>query len=127
MYFCCVCFCLCVCVCQCLKRLYFGRKLKDHNLLQAITRVNRPYKDNRYGYIIDFADIKKNFEETNEAYLKELSRFNNSDEIGENVLPNLFTHIIEDKEYLIGKMKEARQVLFDYTTNNLEEFTSENI
>lgn len=108
-----------------LKRLYFGRKLKDHNLLQAITRVNRPYKDNRYGYIIDFADIKKNFEETNEAYLKELSRFNNSDEIGENVLPNLFTHIIEDKEYLIGKMKEARQVLFNYTTNNLEEFTSE--
>lgn len=29
-----------------LKRLYFGRKLKDHNLLQAITRVNRPYKEN---------------------------------------------------------------------------------
>ena len=108
-----------------LKRLYFGRKLKDHNLLQAITRVNRPYKDNRYGYIIDFADIKKNFEETNEAYLRELNRFNNSDEIGENVLPNLFTHIIEDKEYLIDKMREARQVLFNYTTNNLEEFTSE--
>lgn len=51
-----------------LKRLYFGRKLKDHNLLQAITRVNRPYKDNKYGYVIDFANIKKNFEETNEAY-----------------------------------------------------------
>ena len=29
-----------------LKRLYFGRKLKDHNLLQAITRVNRPYGHN---------------------------------------------------------------------------------
>lgn len=41
-----------------LKRLYFGRKLKDHNLLQAITRVNRPYKDNHYGYVIDFANIK---------------------------------------------------------------------
>ena len=50
-----------------LKRLYFGRKLKDHNLLQAITRVNRPYKDMQYGYVIDFADIKKNFYETNEA------------------------------------------------------------
>lgn len=59
-----------------LKRLYLGRKLKDHNLLQAITRVNRPYKDNRYGYVVDFADIKKNFEETNAAYLKELNRFN---------------------------------------------------
>lgn len=41
-----------------LKRLYFGRKLKDHNLLQAITRVNRPYKENHYGYVIDFANIK---------------------------------------------------------------------
>ena len=62
-----------------LKRLYFGRKLRDHNLLQAITRVNRPYKDNRYGYVIDFADIKKNFAETNEAYLQELNRFNDPD------------------------------------------------
>ena len=108
-----------------LKRLYFGRKLKDHNLLQAITRVNRPYKDNRYGYIIDFADIKKNFEETNEAYIKELNRFNNTEEIGEDTLPDLFTHVIEDKEYLITQMKKAKQVLFNYTTNNLEEFSSE--
>ena len=58
-----------------LKRLYFGRKLKDHNLLQAITRVNRPYKENRYGYVIDFANIKRNFEETNEAYLKRAEPF----------------------------------------------------
>ena len=108
-----------------LKRLYFGRKLKDHNLLQAITRVNRPYKDNRYGYIIDFADIKKNFEETNEAYIKELNRFNNTEEIGKDNLPDLFTHVIEDKEYLITQMKKAREVLFNYTTNNLEEFSSE--
>ena len=108
-----------------LKRLYFGRKLKDHNLLQAITRVNRPYKDNRYGYIIDFADIKKNFEETNEAYIKELNRFNNTEEIGEDNLPDLFTHVIEDREYLITQMKKAKQVLFNYTTNNLEEFSSE--
>lgn len=108
-----------------LKRLYFGRKLKDHNLLQAITRVNRPYKDNRYGYIIDFADIKKNFEETNEAYIKELNRFNNTEEIGKDNLPDLFTHVIEDKEYLITQMKKAKQVLFNYTTNNLEEFSSE--
>lgn len=106
-----------------LKRLYFGRKLKDHNLLQAITRVNRPYKDNRYGYVIDFADIKRNFEETNEAYLKELNRFNEV-EI-EGGLPNIFSHVLEDKETLINKVKEARQILFDYTTDNLEEFSKE--
>jgi type I restriction enzyme R subunit len=108
-----------------LKRLYLGRKLKDHNLLQAITRVNRPYKDNRYGYIVDFADIKKNFDETNEAYLKELNRFNDPEEVGEGNATDTFRQVIEDKDALIRQMQEVRQTLFSYTTDNLEEFSSE--
>lgn len=108
-----------------LKRLYFGRKLKDHNLLQAITRVNRPYKDNRYGYIVDFADIKKNFDETNEAYLKELNRFGDKNEVGIDVATNTFNQIIEDKDALIMQMQEVRQTLFSYTIDNVEEFSSE--
>lgn len=108
-----------------LKRLYFGRKLRDHNLLQAITRVNRPYKDNRYGYVIDFADIKKNFAETNEAYLQELNRFNDPDETGIDNIPDTFSQVIEDQEALISQMREVRQVLFNYTTDNPEEFSSE--
>ena len=55
-----------------LKRLYLGRVIKDHSLLQTLTRVNRPYKDFRFGYIIDFADIKKEFDKTNQAYFNEL-------------------------------------------------------
>lgn len=108
-----------------LKRLYFGRKLKDHNLLQALTRVNRPYKDNRYGYVIDFANIKHNFEETNEAYLKELNRFNNPDEVDGNHTTDTFSQVIEDPDELIRQMRDVRQTLFDYTTNNVEEFSSE--
>lgn len=108
-----------------LKRLYFGRKLKDHNLLQAITRVNRPYKDNRYGYIIDFADIKQNFEQTNEAYLKELNRFNDPEETGVGNETDAFSQIIEDKDSLINQMRQVRQTLFAYTTDNVEEFSSE--
>lgn len=109
-----------------LKRLYFGRKLKDHNLLQAITRVNRPYKNNRYGYVIDFADIKQNFADTNEAYLRELNRFSDPAEIGEGVeIIDTFGQVIEDKEALILQMKEVRQALFNYTTDNLEDFSSE--
>ena len=108
-----------------LKRLYFGRKLKDHNLLQAITRVNRPYKDNRYGYVIDFADIKKNFAETNEAYLRELNRFNDPTEVGEENVTDTFMRVIEDRDALISQMREVRQVLFEYTTDNVEEFSSE--
>lgn len=108
-----------------LKRLYFGRKLKDHNLLQALTRVNRPYKDNRYGYVIDFANIKRNFEETNEAYLKELNRFNNPDEVDGDHTTDTFSQVIEDPKELIRQMRDVRQTLFDYTTNNVEEFSSE--
>ncbi len=108
-----------------LKRLYLGRKLKDHNLLQAITRVNRPYEDNRYGYIIDFADIKKNFKETNEAYLAELSKFNDPDEVGAGNEVNLLGQIIEDPEELIERAKTASQVLFSFTLDNAEIFSSE--
>ena len=108
-----------------LKRLYFGRKLKDHNLLQAITRVNRPYKDMQYGYVIDFADIKKNFYETNEAYLRELNRYNDVDpETGES-LPDMFTQVMANQDELIRQMKDAQQALFNYSTDNAEIFATE--
>ena len=108
-----------------LKRLYFGRKLKDHNLLQAITRVNRPYPGMRYGFVIDFADIKRNFQETNEAYLQELNRFNDVDETGEEAVTDTFTQVIEDKGEILKRMKKVRQTLFDYSYDNAEEFSSE--
>ena len=47
-----------------LKKLYLGRKIKEHNLLQALTRVNRPYEKMRYGYVVDFADIQAEFDKT---------------------------------------------------------------
>jgi type I restriction enzyme R subunit len=108
-----------------LKRMYFGRKLKEHNLLQALTRVNRPYKNNRYGYVVDFADIKKNFDETNKAYLNELNRFNDKEETGEDNETDLFHQVLEDKDALIAHMQESRQALFRFTTDNIEEFTAE--
>ena len=110
-----------------LKRLYFGRKIKDHNLLQAITRVNRPYKNMKRGFLIDFADIKQNFDETNAAYLRELNRYND-DSDGTNPddkLPDMYSQVMEDKDALIGQMKLARQALFSYTIDNAEVFSTE--
>ena len=107
-----------------LKRLYFGRKLKDHNLLQALTRVNRPYKNNRYGYVVDFADIKRNFDETNEAYLQELNKFNDTTEMGISVT-NTFTQVIENPQEIMNMMHDIQDSLFEYTTDNVEEFSSE--
>ena len=49
-----------------LKKLYLARKVKAHNLLQTLTRVNRPYKNFSVGYVVDFADISQEFEKTNQ-------------------------------------------------------------
>ncbi|WP_300366671.1 DEAD/DEAH box helicase family protein [Brachyspira sp.] len=110
-----------------LKRLYFGRKLELHNLLQAITRVNRPYKTFRYGYVVDFADIKQNFDETNRLYLEELSKFDNIEGINEDdrEIIGTFEQVIENKETILSKINEVKELLFNYTTNNIEQFCSE--
>lgn len=37
--------------------LYIDKQLKEHNLLQAIARVNRLYDGKDYGYIVDFRGL----------------------------------------------------------------------
>ena len=60
-----------------LKKMYLLRNAKEHNLLQTISRVNRPYKNPQgktyeFGYIVDFVDISEEYDRTIAAYLKEL-------------------------------------------------------
>ncbi len=47
----------------CLHTLYIDKPMKGHNLMQAIARVNRVYKDKPGGLIVDYlgiaADLKK--------------------------------------------------------------------
>ena len=106
-----------------LKKLYLGRSLDGHDLLQALTRVNRPYKDFKYGYVVDFVDIKENFESTNDRYLKELNRTNDQNET-EEVKPVGET-IIQDKGTILAQIKEIKSVLFNFTCDNSEEFRKE--
>lgn len=78
-----------------------GRSLDGHDLLQALTRVNRPYKDFKYGYVVDFVDIKENFDSTNDRYLRELNRTADIKETKQN--EPVGNAIIEDKEEIIAK------------------------
>lgn len=106
-----------------LKKLYLGRKLDGHDLLQALTRVNRPYKDFRYGYVVDFVDIKENFDATNSRYLQELRKTSDDESLIDK--PDIGEVIIEDKNSIVSKMKDIKSVLFNYTCNNAEEFRKE--
>jgi type I restriction enzyme, R subunit len=40
-----------------MQAMYFDSNLKDHNLLQALDRVNRPAEEKDYGYFIDYWGI----------------------------------------------------------------------
>lgn len=55
-----------------LQALYLDKPLKEHRLLQAIARTNRPYKDiKNAGLIVDYIGILKDFKKAFEMYSKE--------------------------------------------------------
>ena len=105
-----------------LKRLYLGRKIKAHNLLQTLTRVNRPYKDYLFGYVIDFADISKEFDKTNRAYLEELNQEYDTTLTGENG-EDVFGSLFVPADEISHELKKTEQILIDYPTDNLEYFS----
>lgn len=106
-----------------LKKIYLGRTLDGHDLLQALTRVNRPYRDFKYGYVVDFVNIKENFDATNDRYLKELNRTTNDSE--DVPTDNIGNEILVSKDEVESKIKQVKNVLFNFTTDNMEEFRKE--
>ncbi|MFA4812114.1 DEAD/DEAH box helicase family protein [Helicobacter pylori] len=103
-----------------LKRLYIHRELKDHNLLQALARVNRSYKNMSFGYLIDFVGIQENFDKTTDDYLKELNRFNQSGANSDSNIKDIFA----DRKTLEKDIKNAYDDLFDYPIDDIEAMTS---
>ncbi|QDY59453.1 type I restriction endonuclease [Helicobacter pylori] len=103
-----------------LKRLYIHRELKDHNLLQALARVNRSYNNMSFGYLIDFVGIQENFDKTTDDYLKELNRFNQSSAHSDSNIKDIFA----DREILEKDIKNAYDDLFNYPIDDIEGMTS---
>ena len=101
-----------------LKKIYLGRVIRKHNLLQALTRVNRTYKGFRYGYVVDFADISKEFEETNQRYLKELN-----DELGDEL--EHYSDLFKSQKEIKQEIEHIKDVLFRFDTDNMEIFSDQ--
>lgn len=99
-----------------LKKLYVGRVIKSHNLLQALTRVNRTYKHFRYGYVVDFADIQDEFRKTNEKYLKELKS-----ELGDEM--EHYSDLFKKADEIDKEIEEIKDALFHFDIKNAESFS----
>lgn len=98
-----------------LKKLYLARVVKNHNLLQTLTRVNRPYKNYRFGYVVDFADITKEFKTTNQQYFEELQ-----EELGDEM--GNYSNLFKSQEEITSDIELIRDKLFQFDTHNAENF-----
>ena len=98
-----------------LKKLYIGRKIKSHNLLQTLTRVTRTYKNHKYGYVVDFADIQKEFEKTNQDYFNELQS-----ELGDEM--QHYSNLFKSPEEIKEEIEEIKDILFKFNTVNATVF-----
>lgn len=67
--------------------MYLDKPLKEHNLLQAIARVNRRYEEKNYGLIVDYYGVFDNLKEA-------LAIFNEKD------VKNAVTPVIDEKPNL---------------------------
>ncbi len=101
-----------------LKKLYLGRVIKSHNLLQALTRVNRTYKSFRYGYVVDFADIQTEFDKTNKAYFDELQS-----ELGDELVH--YSDLFKSQEEIAAEIEAIKDALFHFDTRNAEIFSQQ--
>ena len=101
-----------------LKKLYLARVIQDHNLLQTLTRVNRPYKKYQYGYVVDFADISKAFDRTNKLYFDELQ-----DQLGDEM--EMYSYLFKTEEEIQQEITEIKETLFHYDTQNRELFSQQ--
>jgi type I restriction enzyme R subunit len=101
-----------------LKKLYFGRVIRDHNLLQALTRVNRRYNQFRFGYVVDFADIKKEYDKVNREYYDELTA-----ELGDEI--EHYSQLFMGEDEIRAAVETIREALFEYSLEDAELFSQQ--
>ena len=119
-----------------LKKMYLLREPHAQNLLQTISRVNRPYKSPngrvyKYGYIVDFIDIEEEYNTTIENYIKELEAEINENGEDEASLEGL----VIDKEDINRKyhryVSELESIIptdnLEVFSQKLEQFTKETL
>lgn len=80
--------------------------------------MNRPYKTYQYGYVVDFADISKAFDRTNQLYFKELQ-----DQLGDEM--DIYSNLFKSETEIRAEIENIKETLFHYDTENRELFSQQ--
>ncbi|HEC93231.1 MAG TPA: type I restriction endonuclease subunit R, partial [Candidatus Atribacteria bacterium] len=80
--------------------MYLDNAIKEHNLLQAIARVNRVYKNKSCGFVVDYVGVLKHLRESLAIY---------ADEDIEEI-----TQVVKDKAKSIDDLKFTHSFINDF-------------
>jgi len=76
-----------------LATMYVFKPMKDHNLMQAIARVNRVFKDKEGGLVVDYVGIASALKQAMNDYTgRDISNYGNTD-ISETALPKFMERL----------------------------------
>ncbi|MCP4602385.1 MAG: type I restriction endonuclease subunit R [Proteobacteria bacterium] len=79
----------------CLHTLYVDKPMRGHNMIQAISRVNRVFRDKPHGLIVDYIGIGDQLREATNTYTKGGGTGNPAPEVGKTALPIFFACLEE--------------------------------
>jgi type I restriction enzyme, R subunit len=100
--------------------MYLDKNLREHDLLQAIARVNRPQKHKKHGIVVDYFGITKNLKEA-------LAIYTDSDEKEMQDFLDYFRDINKEIPVLEARYKRLLDLFTDYKIPAMEAFLAQKI
>jgi type I restriction enzyme R subunit len=95
--------------------MYLDKKLKEHNLLQAIARVNRTYPGKTRGYIVDYIGLANHLQAA-------LSLYSGEDQ--QEILDGL-KNVESEMPVLESRYRRLIQLFEDNKVSNIESFVNQ--
>ncbi len=108
--------------------LYIDKSMRDHDLFQAICRVNRPDgEDKDYGYIVDYMDLFRNVQLAVADYTTEAFDSFDKEDV-EGLIKNRYDEAMSEMVGAIASLKDLLENVNDpkEDTDYIEYFCGEN-
>jgi len=97
--------------------MYIDKKLKEHNLLQTIARVNRTYPGKTVGYVVDYIGLTENLKEA-------LSLYSGKDQ--KDILAT-FKSVESEMPVLQSRYRQLVQLFEDKNINQIENLVQQKL
>ena len=84
----------------CLHTLYVDKPMRGHNIIQAISRVNRVFRDKPAGLVVDYIGIGDELREATTTYTKGKGRGEPAPDVSEQAKPIFLQHLHDTRQLL---------------------------